>query len=304
MLYGLAIVLIPIFFGYLFKISNKKIMNGVNRTVNVCLYLILFVMGVSLGQLDDILEKLPQIGGQALALACIIMSCNVLALVVYDLVSPMPRNNITQGALSSRFRLLFDSFKLVGTTALGGLIGYWSKGIVDFPLHASTYVLEVMIFGVGIQLRNSGILLREVFFNRRGLYTSLVMMASSLAGGAFSALVLGLPTAQGLAFSAAFGWYSLSSVLVNDAWGAVFGSIAFFNDLAREIICLFIIPLFIQRFPSTGVGIGGATSLDCILPVIQKSGGTQIVPLAISFGFIVNLAAPLLLAFFIGLGSH
>ncbi|VEI44532.1 Membrane protein of uncharacterised function (DUF340) [Actinobacillus equuli] len=58
-----------------------------------------------------------------------------------------------------------------------------------------------------------------------------------------------------------------------------------------------------RAFPSTAVGLGGATSLDCMLPVIQKSGGTQVVPLAISFGFIVNLVAPLLLALFIGLAG-
>ena len=67
----------------------------------------------------------------------------------------------------------------------------------------------------------------------------------------------------------------------------------FFNDLSREILCLFMIPFFMRNFPSTAVGLGGATSLDCTLPIIQKSGGMQVVPLAINFGFIVNLAAPL-----------
>lgn len=106
---------------------------------------------------------------------------------------------------------------------------------------------------------------------------------------------------KGLAFASGFGWYSLSSVLINDAWGAVDGSIAFFNDLSREIFCLVGIPFFMQRFPSTAVGLGGATSLDCTLPIIQKAGGIQVVPLAISFGFIVNILSPVFLALFIGL---
>ncbi|EFM87018.1 Predicted membrane protein [Actinobacillus pleuropneumoniae serovar 2 str. S1536] len=37
------------------------------------------------------------------------------------------------------------------------------------------------------------------------------------------------------------------------------------------------------------------------MPIIQKSGSIQVVPLAISFGFIINLVVPILLAFFIGL---
>lgn len=302
MLYGLAIVLIPLFLGYVFKLNKSKL-HVVNQVVNICLYLILFVMGISLGQLDDISGKLPQIGGIALGLSFIIQGANVVGLVMYDKWLPMSRESVNPQEIPSRWRMLLDSFKLIGTTVAGGLLGFFTKGMVDFPLHASTYVLEVMILGVGIQLRNSSIPLREVFFNKRGLYTSFVMIVSSLIGGATAAFVLGLPLMQGLTFASAFGWYSLSSVLVNDAWGPVYGSIAFFNDLSREIFCLFTIPFFMRSFPSTAVGLGGATSLDCMLPVIQKAGGTQIVPLAISFGFIVNLIAPLLLALFIGLAG-
>lgn len=297
MLYGLAIVLIPLFLGYLFVVKNPQIMQIINRTVTICLYLILFVIGVSLGQLEGILTKLPQIGGLAIGLCLIIIATNLVALVLYDKWQPMQRERFTEQT-QSRLHMLLNSLKLVGITFLGGIIGYLSKSYFQASLHTSTYVLVVMIFGVGIQLRNSGIPLRQVFFNQRGIQTALVMMSSSLVGGLLASFVLNLNAIQGLAFASAFGWYSLSSVLVTDAWGAIYGSIAFFNDLFREILCLFIIPLFMKQFPSTAVGVGGATSLDCMLPVIQKSGGTQIVPLAISFGFITNLVPPFLLAIF------
>ena len=62
MLYGLAIVLIPLFIGYFFKLSNHKLLGWVNKVVSICLYLILLVIGISLGQLDDIVTKLPHIG--------------------------------------------------------------------------------------------------------------------------------------------------------------------------------------------------------------------------------------------------
>ncbi|MFA9487685.1 MULTISPECIES: lysine exporter LysO family protein [unclassified Mannheimia] len=299
MLYGLAIVLIPLFLGYLIRVKNHRYMAIVNKVVNICLYLILLVMGISLGQIDNILTELPQIGGMAFSLLAILLLANIVGLIIYDKLQPMKRELVSQDELPSRLHLLLDSLKLIGVTLLGGIIGYFTKGTVDFPLHSSTYILEVMIFGVGIQLRNSGIPLREVFFNKRGIYTSLVMVASSLVGGVIASFVLDLSLAKGLTLASAFGWYSLSSVLVNDAWGPIYGSIAFFNDISREILCLFLIPIFMKRFPSTAVGLGGATSLDCMLPIIQKSGGIQIVPLAISFGFIVNLAAPLLMAIFI-----
>lgn len=301
MLYGLMIAFVPLFLGYLFKVANVRLLAINNRITTVCLYLILLIMGISLGQLDDISTKLPQIGLTALGVSVIIHLCNIVSLMVYDKASPMARAAYQSDELPSRLKQLLDSAILLGTVLFGGVFGFVTKGVLDFPLHSSTYVLVVMIFCVGVQLRNSGIPLREVFLNRRGLITSVIFMASSLAGGVISAYALNLSVVQGLTLASGFGWYSLSSVMLNDAWGPIYGSIAFFNDLSREIFCLVSIPLLMRLFPSTAVGLAGATSLDCTLPIIQKSGGIQIVPLAISFGFIINLAVPLLLAFFIGL---
>ena len=107
-----------------------------------------------------------------------------------------------------------------------------------------------------------------------------------------------MPITQGLAFASGMGWYSLSSVVLTNAWGPVQGGIAFFNDLSREIISLFAVPLFMRHFRSTAIGITGATALDCTLPIIQKSGGIEVTPIAISFGFVTNILPPLLLVFF------
>ncbi|WP_373819711.1 lysine exporter LysO family protein [Glaesserella sp.] len=303
MIYGLMIAFVPLFLGYLFRISNQILLQWVNRITMYCLYLILLIMGISLGQLDELTTKLPQIGAIAFGLTAILHGCNIIALVVFDKLYPMARSTHRLEDLPSRWKVLSESLQLCLTVFVGALFGFFSKGIIDFPLHSSTYVLVVMIFCVGIQLRNSGIPLKEVFLNKRGIFTSLVFMGSGLIGGVIASYLLDLPLIRALALASGFGWYSLSSVLVNDAWGAVYGSIAFFNDLSREIFCLFAIPFFMRFFPSTAVGLGGATSLDATLPIIQKTGGIQIVPLAISFGFIVNLVVPILLAFFIGLGK-
>ncbi|QGM80330.1 lysine exporter LysO family protein [Otariodibacter oris] len=301
MIYGLLIAFVPLFIGYLFKVRSSRIMNIVNKLMMYSLYLILLAMGVVLGQLDDLGEILPKIGVIALGLSVIFHLCNIGSLIIFDKFYPMKRASFSAQVISSRWQQIGESLLLLGMVLIGGVIGFLSKTFITFPSNMSTYALVVMIFCVGVQLRNSGIPLREVFFNKRGLFTSVIFMLSGLFGGVIAAYILNLPMAHALALASGFGWYSLSSVLLNDAWGPFYGSIAFFNDLSREIFCLFSIPFFMRLFPSTAVGLGGATSLDCMLPVIQKSGGMQVVPLAISFGFIVNLVAPLLLAFFIGL---
>lgn len=301
MIYGLMIAFVPLFLGYIFQVTNRTISLIINKIVTICLYLILLIMGISLGQLDDLTTKLPQIALTAFGLSAILHSCNIITLICYDKFFPILRDTHQAQELPSRIKQLVDSLILCGTVAFGGILGYVTKDILNFPLTSSTYVLVVMIFCIGIQLRNSGIPVREVFLNRRGIIISLIFIASGLIGGVISPIVLDLTLQQALTFASGFGWYSLSSVLVNDAWGAMYGSIAFFNDLSREILCLFTIPFFMRLYPSTAIGLAGATALDCTLPIIQKSGGIQVVPLAISFGFIINLAVPLLLAFFIGL---
>ncbi len=55
-----------------------------------------------------------------------------------------------------------------------------------------------------------------------------------------------------------------------------------------------LIPALIARHRSSALGLCGATSMDFTLPVLQRAGGTDIVPAAIVHGFIMSLAAPVL----------
>ncbi|MDP8100589.1 lysine exporter LysO family protein [Phocoenobacter atlanticus] len=301
MLSGLLIVFVPLFVGYLILINQKEWLNRINRFSTSCLYLILFLMGASLGQLNDLGTVLPTIGYTAFLMAIIIQLCNIICLLLFDLLIPFRLETQNNEVMLSRSKLLLESTLLCSTVFIGGLVGFLTKDTVLLSSHLSVYPLVIMIFCVGVQLRNSGIPLRDVFLNKRGIQLSIVMLVSTMISGMIISVFCNFSLVQGLTFASGLGWYSLSSVLIGDAWGTVAGSTAFFNDLSRELICLLTIPFFMQRFPSTAVGLGGATSLDVSLPIIQKTGGMQVVPIAISFGFIINILVPILLPLFIGL---
>ena len=297
MLESLLIILVPMLVGYAFKIKNTKILQQFGKITMLLLYMILFIMGVSLGQLDNLSQQLPQIGIYALTFIVFIQGLTFLGLFLYDKLFPQPLAKTTD-KMPSRWRIVLDSLKLCRVVIVGFFIGLWGKGWVNLPFGSSTYVLVVLIFCVGIQLRNNGISIRAVFFNRRGMITGIIFVLTSLLGGIIGAQVLNVPIVQGLAVSSGLGWYSLSSVTLNNAWGPIWGSIAFFNDLSRELMSLFIVPLFMQHYRSTAIGYTGATAIDCTLPIIQKAGGVEVLPLAFSFGFITNIAPPVLLVFF------
>ena len=140
--------------------------------------------------------------------------------------------------------------------------------------------------------------LKQIVLNRRGMIVAVVVLFSSLAGGIINALILGLPLKTGLAMASGFGWYSLSGILLTESFGPVIGSAAFFNDLGRELIAIMLIPALVRRSRSTALGLCGATSMDFTLPVLQRSGGLEMVPAAIVHGFVLSLLVPLLMAFF------
>ena len=180
-------------------------------------------------------------------LSVIILGSNMIGLMLYDRFNPAEPLK-SQGKIDSRWHSLIDSLKLSGTVVLGTICGFFFKSYLMLPTGINLYVLIVLIFFVGIQLRNNGISLKEALFNKRGFQTGIVFTFTSLLGGVIAAFVLAMPITQGLAFASGMGWYSLSSVVLTNAWGPVQGSIAFFNDLSREIVSLFVIPLFMRHF--------------------------------------------------------
>ena len=250
-LISLLIILIPLFIGFCIP-TPARVVNWLNYGLAWLVYLILFLIGLSLAQEPDLGAQLANISLTVTVLFVCLIAANLL---------------------------IFD----------------W----LGSPLAAVNKALIILLLLVGMQLRSSGITLNQVFLNRRGVICAGLFTLASLLGGLLFALIMpDVSVSKGLALSSGYGWYSLSSIIMSQAYGAVWGSIAMFNDLAREFFALIFIPVLMRRYPTTAVSVGGATSLDFTLPVIQSSGGITAVPVAISFGFIVNITSPVLMVFF------
>lgn len=294
---GLLIILIPLILGYLLPLRRPAILGLVNRLLSGMVYVILFFMGISLAFLDNLSSNLLAIFHVALVSVVAILICNLLALRLLEKKMPWKHAH-KQQALPSRLNMALDSLKLCGVVVVGFLFGltHWSP--LTHAGEASEYALIFLLFLVGIQLRGSGMTLRQIILNRRGLLVASVVLVSALIGGMIAALLLGVPLKTGLALASGFGWYSLSGILMTEAFGPVIGSAAFFNDLIRELVAIMLIPALIGRHRSSALGLCGATSMDFTLPVLQRAGGNEIVPAAIVHGFVMSLLAPILIALF------
>lgn len=297
MLSGLLIILVPLIIGYLIPLRHRGALQLINRLLSWIVYLILFFMGISLAFLDNLTANLLAILHYSAISIVVILACNTAALLWLEKIRPWGHPH-HQEKLPSRLAMALESLKLCFVVIAGFVLGLSGLSFLQHATDASEYTLIFLLFLVGIQLRNSGMTLRQILLNRRGMLIALVVVASSMVAGVINAFLLGLPIKTGLAMASGFGWYSLSGILLTDAYGPVIGSATFFNDLARELIAIMLIPGMVRRSRSTALGLCGATSMDFTLPVLQRSGGVEMVPPAIVHGFILSLLVSLMMAFF------
>ncbi|EOV8144315.1 lysine exporter LysO family protein [Cronobacter dublinensis] len=294
---GLLIIVVPLILGYLIPLRKAGALRFINQLLSWLVYIILFFMGISLAFLDDLSANLLAIFHYSAVSITVIILCNIAALLWLERTLPW-RHQHHQDKLPSRLAMALESLKLCGVVVLGFVLGLTGLAFLKHATAASEYTLIFLLFLIGIQLRNNGMTLRQIVLNRRGMMVAVVVLGSSLIAGVVNALLLGLPLRAGLAMASGFGWYSLSGILMTESFGPVIGSAAFFNDLGRELIAIMLIPTLVRRSRSTALGICGATSMDFTLPVLQRSGGLELVPAAIVHGFILSLLVPLLMALF------
>lgn len=294
---GLLIILVPLIAGYLIPLRSRPALRLINRLLSWIVYVILFFMGISLAFLDNLASNLLAIFHYSAVTIVVILLCNIIALLWLERALPWQHHH-SQEKLPSRIAMALESLQLCSVVLLGFLLGLTGWSILHHATEASEYTLIFLLFLIGIQLRNNGMTLKQIVLNRRGMIVAVVVVASSMVGGVINAFILDLPLKTGLAMASGFGWYSLSGILLTESFGPVIGSAAFFNDLARELIAIMLIPGLVLRHRSSALGLCGATSMDFTLPVLQRSGGVEIVPAAIVHGFILSLLVPLLMAFF------
>ncbi len=294
---GLLIILVPLIVGYLIPLHHTAALKLINRLLSWIVYVILFFMGISLAFLDNLATNLLAIFHYSAVSIVVILLCNIAALFWLERTLPW-RHNHQQEKLPSRIAMALESLKLCGVVIIGFIVGLSGLAFLQHASEASEYTLIFLLFLIGIQLRNNGMTLKQIVLNRRGMIVAVVVLVSSLAGGVINAFVLDLPLKAGLAMASGFGWYSLSGILLTESYGPVIGSAAFFNDLGRELIAIMLIPALVRRSRSTALGLCGATSMDFTLPVLQRTGGLEMVPAAIVHGFVLSLLVPILMAFF------
>lgn len=298
---GMIFIFAPLVVGYLFSISNDQTLEFINRSTSRLIYVILALMGLSLAALDNLGSNLQTILLYTVTFFVCLSVCNLMALPAIDKLLPLKTDSSKKKLpLSS---MAMESAKLILVVGSGLIAGLVLPISLDWVDTASEWILFVLLFFIGIQLRNSGLTLRQILLNKHGMVIAITIIVTSMLGGVLAAYILDIPLFKALAMSSGFGWYSLAGILMGDAFGPVYGGASFMLELLRELVALVLIPVLIRSYPCTSIGYAGATAMDFTLPVIQTTGGVRCVPIAIVSGFILSLLVPILMLFFVSLAN-
>ncbi|NOI90006.1 lysine exporter LysO family protein [Vibrio splendidus] len=298
---GMIFIFAPLVVGYLFSISNDQTLEFINRSTSRLIYVILALMGLSLAALDNLGSNLQTILLYTVTFFVCLSVCNLMALPAIDKLLPLKTDSSKKKLpLSS---MAMESAKLILVVGSGLIAGSVLPIGLDWVDTASEWILFVLLFFIGIQLRNSGLTLRQILLNKHGMVIAITIIITSMLGGVIAAYILDIPLFKALAMSSGFGWYSLAGILMGDAFGPVYGGASFMLELLRELVALVLIPVLIRSYPCTSIGYAGATAMDFTLPVIQTTGGVRCVPIAIVSGFILSLLVPILMLFFVSLAN-
>ena len=294
----LVSVLVPLLIGFFIRMPTKWL-RLIDKLLIILVYIILLLIGVSLSRVENLGAQLPVIAAASALLFVCVIGLNVAVLIWFDRRYPIQ----TEGGSRKANVSIVGSLKQMSCMLLGFAWGKIMSTVWLPPEKLSTWCLMLLVLLVGIQLRSGGVKLKDALVSKRGMQICFLTTVSAMAGGLlFAALMPAVQWNQGVALASGFGWYSLSGIVMTEAYSPIWGSVVLLNDLAREFSALMFIPVLMRRYPSAAVGLGGATSLDFTLPVIQSAGGAEAVILAISFGFVINILAPILMVGFSSLG--
>lgn len=296
-------LLASLLLGYWFNIKALSA-KFLQTSLSWLTYLILSMIGFSIGALDNLAQKLMTAGTQALIFFSLISILAILALSISGHFMPPAKLEESQTedkkAMKLHFGIFADAFKTLVVVFLGAIVGYFAGDYMSHLDSIITYLLYLLLFLIGRQLKQGNHRLRKLFLNTQGLIIAATTIVSTLLGGIIGALFLGLPITDGLAVTSGFGWYSLSGILITGLGNPVLGTTAFLLDVGREVMALLLIPIFCRLNSHVSVGYSGATAMDFTLPMLAKFHGNSIIPTAIASGFILSLIVPILIPLFMG----
>lgn len=285
-----------------------------------CTLLLIFSMGLGLGQQPDFFSDLAALGLSSLLFFLLPTAGSVAAVWLLtrrrggpahgrpspaaqpESGAPRPESGAPQpesGAPRPRVGdpMMFFALGAVGLGLVCGAVSPLAAALAPVR-DGAQWILYLLMFCVGISVGGQrGVLASLRRHSAQILLVPLGVIVGSLAGGGLCGLLLRMPLREALSIGGGLGWYSLAGVSVSSAAGVAAGSIAFLSNLLREIGAFLLIPLAARRVNAYAcIAVAGATSEDTTLPMILRYTDGETAVLSVLNGVICSAFVPVLLS--------
>ncbi|MGM9775534.1 MAG: lysine exporter LysO family protein [Candidatus Coprenecus sp.] len=287
-------------------------------SLEVSIYLLLFLLGCQIGGNNDIFRAFDKIGLNALIVGFSTTAASMLAgwgvWRCFHRGKSVVMKEMDHSSPTALFSQLKASLKIILCLVAGIVAGMagCNRLLEAVPFDLPMIALYFLLFCVGASL-GSGEQTKNII---KGISPALLVLpvasiAASLAISALvSPLVKGASLYEVMAIGSGMGYYSLSSVLITTlkepaagiAIAAELGTTALLANIIRESITLIGIPFMARYFsPYAPVAAAGATAMDVCMPLTVRCVGESIVPACIICGFLTDFSVPFLVSFFCSL---
>jgi len=180
---------------------------------------------------------------------------------------------------------------------IGGFFGYFFQN--DFLTKNSDSLVNIglclLLLFVGMDIgKNQTVFSKLSKFGKKIWLLPIGTIIGSFIGGYIASFITHMYVGEGIAISMGLGWYSLSAIELSKI-SAELGSLAFLTNVIREILAILTIP-FVAKYVGhlESVSVAGATSMDTLLPIINKSTSPDISIIAFFTGITLSTSVPFL----------
>jgi uncharacterized membrane protein YbjE (DUF340 family) len=184
---------------------------------------------------------------------------------------------------------------------LGIISGYLIPDYSSFYSLSGLTFLYILIFIIGMAIGYNPEPIKKAFKSRSKspLDLPVFSISGALLGGILAGLITGVPLKFSLAVAGGLGWYSLAGPMISSI-SPLYGALGFLSNIGREMLTYLMVPIVGERSPPEAtIAMGGATAMDTTLPLITRFSGKEAVLWGLYNGFVLSLAAPVLIGIFL-----
>lgn len=296
-------LILGILLGYFHLLSNELI--RLTKPVSLIgLFLLIFLLGVKVGSEPRVTQHLGEIGIQGLIIAlCAVFGSLVFAFPIERWIKKKTIVNSSGNHRQGQMKELRITGIILLSMTAGIIIGYIQvlpQLILKYLDNLSWWLLALLLFLVGIDMGMTAIWKKIARIGFHILVLPIGVAIGSLIGAVCAGYILKMQLNETTSVAGAFGWYTLSAILLDKLYSPQLGALAFFANVLRELCAFIFIPLFVRYHrPITGIAIGGATTMDTTLVLIDRVAGAEYAAIAFVQGLVLSIVVPFLVPFLV-----